>query len=51
MYQVVLTEHALANIEKARKWHEKQLKGLGSKCVDHLFKFQSNRTTSINQSQ
>lgn len=36
--QVILTNRAIDDIEKAKKWYTKQQDGLGNKYVDYIFK-------------
>jgi hypothetical protein len=38
MYQLVITNRAVSDIEKAKKWYNEKETGLGIKFVDYIFK-------------
>jgi plasmid stabilization system protein ParE len=36
--QIIFTDPAIGDIERAKKWYEKQQQNLGNKFVDYVFK-------------
>lgn len=38
MLQLVITNRAIADIEKAKKWYDEQQEDLGNKFADYVFK-------------
>ena len=38
MNQIILTNRAIDDIVRAKKWYEKQQENLGNKFTDHVFK-------------